>query len=167
MLARLSFTVSSHSLDLLRLLTLKRTTVSRPLFIEEHGLRMYLDQEGVGVELSRAAYENGDWAHALEEAYHKGRERKEEKRRKEFEFYLSSKRMDMEGVGSTDEMRLSERERQGREMARDVVEWVCGVWDDILGCGNGSRRGLTRISTRSLSIGRHHPEDVGVEVKVA
>ncbi|KAL1738974.1 hypothetical protein HDZ31DRAFT_17587, partial [Schizophyllum fasciatum] len=46
--------------------------VSRPLFIEEHGLRLLLDEEGTGVELSRAAYEQGDWAGAVEAAYARG-----------------------------------------------------------------------------------------------
>ncbi|KAF9453486.1 hypothetical protein P691DRAFT_771456 [Macrolepiota fuliginosa MF-IS2] len=115
--------------------------VSRPLFIEEHGLRMYLDQEGVGIELSRAAYEGGEWARSVEEAYHKGWTLKEQKKRKEFEFWTQLKRMDEEGVDGRDERRLSERERQGREMAKDVVDWVDGVWK-VLGrnFGRGEER---------------------------
>lgn len=101
--------------------------VSRPLFIEEHGLRMYLDQEGVGVELSRAGYENGEWARSVEEAYCKGWEMKQLKRKKGFEFCRQLKQLDKEGADGSDEKRLSERERQGREMARDVIEWVDGV----------------------------------------
>ena len=101
--------------------------VSRPLFIEEHGLRMYLDQEGVGVELSRASYEGGEWAKSIQEAYCKGREMKETKRKKEYEFCMLLKQLDQEGVESDDDRRLSERERQGRDMARDVVEWVENV----------------------------------------
>ncbi|KAI0342725.1 hypothetical protein BDW22DRAFT_1357213 [Trametopsis cervina] len=54
--------------------------VPRPLFIEEHGLRLFLEKEGVGVELSRDAYEGGDWAVAVQEAYEKGKERKARKR---------------------------------------------------------------------------------------
>ena len=109
----------------LRLFFIERLfVVSRPLFIEEHGLRMYLDQEGVGVELSRVGYEGGEWARSVEEAYYKGRDRKEAKRRKEYEFCRVLKQLDQEGVGSDDDRRLSERERQGRDMARGVVEWV-------------------------------------------
>ncbi|KAF9000646.1 hypothetical protein BDQ17DRAFT_1205065, partial [Cyathus striatus] len=54
--------------------------VSRPLFIEEHGLRLLLESEGVGVELGRQSYEAGDWASAVEEAWAKGRESKGKKR---------------------------------------------------------------------------------------
>jgi hypothetical protein len=50
--------------------------VSRPLFIEEHGLRLLLEQRGTGVELSRSAYEAGDWANAVGTAWVKGREAK-------------------------------------------------------------------------------------------
>ncbi|KAF8969229.1 transmembrane amino acid transporter protein-domain-containing protein [Flammula alnicola] len=55
--------------------------VSRPLFIEEHGLRLLLDQEGVGVELSRQSYEAGDWASAVKEALTQGEKAKDRKRR--------------------------------------------------------------------------------------
>ncbi|KIJ66909.1 hypothetical protein HYDPIDRAFT_85219 [Hydnomerulius pinastri MD-312] len=48
--------------------------VSRPLFVEEHGLKLLLSQQGVGVELFRAAYEVGDWASAVEEAWLLGRD---------------------------------------------------------------------------------------------
>lgn len=77
--------------------------VPRPLFIEEHGLRMLLEHEGVGVELSRAAYESGEWAHAVEQAYRLGRDRKQRKR--------------LEGETGT-------RAREGREMAEALVRWV-------------------------------------------
>lgn len=103
------------------------SVVSRPLFIEEHGLRMYLNQEGVGVELSRAGYESGEWAKSIQEAYCKGREIKEAKRKKEHEFCMLLKQLDQEGVESDDDRRLGERERQGRDMARGVVEWVENV----------------------------------------
>jgi len=72
--------------------------------------------------------------------------------------------MDVEGVERTDEIRLSERERQGREMARGVVDWVRGVWDDVLGLG-GSRRGFGVSVRPDSDIGRRVPEDGGVEVK--
>jgi len=48
--------------------------VSRPLFIEEHGLRLFLSKSGLGVELARAAYEEGDWAAAIEEAWLKSKD---------------------------------------------------------------------------------------------
>uniref|UniRef100_A0A8H7Y3N0 Inositol hexakisphosphate-domain-containing protein n=1 Tax=Psilocybe cubensis TaxID=181762 RepID=A0A8H7Y3N0_PSICU len=54
--------------------------VSRPLFIEEHGLRLLLDTEGVGVELSRQSYEAGNWAKAVAEAYVNGKPAKDAKR---------------------------------------------------------------------------------------
>ncbi|PFH53134.1 hypothetical protein AMATHDRAFT_73660 [Amanita thiersii Skay4041] len=53
--------------------------VSRPLFIEEHGLRLLLEKEGVGVELSRASYEEGEWAKAISQAWELGREEKARK----------------------------------------------------------------------------------------
>ncbi|KAF8174465.1 hypothetical protein K438DRAFT_1848979 [Mycena galopus ATCC 62051] len=57
--------------------------VSRPLFIEEHGLRrlLDLDHDGVGVELSRESYEAGDWAEAIETAWLNGRGAKGLKRK--------------------------------------------------------------------------------------
>ncbi|KAI0682663.1 hypothetical protein C8T65DRAFT_750271, partial [Cerioporus squamosus] len=92
--------------------------VPRPLFIEEHGLRLYLEQEGVGVELSRTQYELGEWADAVEEAYNKGREAKARKRK----------------VGDT-----GKRKEEGREMAQYVVDWV-GRWQAGVaanGCAQG------------------------------
>lgn len=77
--------------------------VPRPLFIEEHGLRLFLDSEGVGVELSREAYEAGDWAAAVQEAYDKGKERKVAKRPE----------------GETGCLAAA-----GREMAAEVVDWA-------------------------------------------
>ncbi|CDO74499.1 hypothetical protein BN946_scf184979.g54 [Trametes cinnabarina] len=77
--------------------------VPRPLFIEEHGLRLYLEREGVGVELSRTAYEQGEWADAIEAAWCKGREAKARKR----------------AEGET-----GRRSAEGRQMACEVVEWV-------------------------------------------
>ena len=77
--------------------------VPRPLFIEEHGLRMLLARGGVGVELSRAAYESGEWARAVEQAYHLGKEKKQKKR---------------------DEGETGLRAKEGREMAEMLVGWV-------------------------------------------
>ncbi|CAL1716937.1 unnamed protein product [Somion occarium] len=77
--------------------------VPRPLFIEEFGLRMLLEQEGVGVELSRTSYESGEWARAVEEAWMKGKDVKVSKRE----------------VGET-----GKRKAEGLEMANTLVEWV-------------------------------------------
>ena len=77
--------------------------VPRPLFVEEHGLRRLLEEEGVGVELSQEAYERGEWADAVQYAYIKGRERKQEKRKKGDD---------------------GERRRAGMEMASELVKWV-------------------------------------------
>ena len=77
--------------------------VPRPLFVEEHGLRRYLAHEGVGVELSRAQYEAGEWADAVEEAYRRGAAAKARKR----------------AEGET-----GRRTAEGRDMARTVVDWV-------------------------------------------
>ena len=79
--------------------------VSRPLFIEEHGLRLLLSHSGVGVELPRAAYEAGEWAEAIEDAWMKGQERKRV-------------RSILGDVGG------KRRDEEGREMARQVVGWV-------------------------------------------
>jgi hypothetical protein len=57
--------------------------VSRPLFIEEYGLRLLLQEEGVGIEISRTAYENGNWNATVQEAWERGKERKWEKRKRE------------------------------------------------------------------------------------
>ncbi|KAF8176690.1 hypothetical protein K438DRAFT_1607216 [Mycena galopus ATCC 62051] len=81
--------------------------VSRPLFIEEHGLRRLLDHDGVGVELSRESYEAGDWAEAIETAWLNGRGAK------------SLKRKDGEaGLG------LKIREEEGGKLAAMVVQWA-------------------------------------------
>lgn len=109
-------------------------TVSRPLFIEEHGLRLLLDKEGVGVELSRQSYEAGDWACAVGEALEKGREAKKAKRRV----------MGCDS-GGVDKHR---RDQEGRRLAGQVVDWVRGWWsqeeeeeggDDYLGVRGGCR----------------------------
>jgi len=78
--------------------------VSRPLFIEEHGLRLLLSHSGVGVELSRGAYEAGEWAGAVEDAWVKGRERKSARYR----------------LGTAD----GERSQEAKAIAERVVDWV-------------------------------------------
>lgn len=77
--------------------------VSRPLFIEEHGLRLLLERDGVGVELSREDYEGGDWATAIEKAWHSGSEAKLLKR--------------LEGE-------TGKGQEQVKEMGRRVVDWI-------------------------------------------
>lgn len=77
--------------------------VPRPLFIEEHGLRRLLNSEGVGVELSREKYEDGDWAESVQEAWERGKEKKAWKRR----------------VGEN-----GERRREGEGIAKELVGWV-------------------------------------------
>lgn len=77
--------------------------VSRPLFVEEHGLRLLLEREGIGVEMSRDAYEAGEWACAVSDAWQAGAQRKLERRA---------------GKHAPD------RCAQGLQMAREVVTWV-------------------------------------------
>jgi hypothetical protein len=84
--------------------SLLNNSVSRPLFIEEHGLRLLLSRSGVGVELSRAAYEAGEWARAIEDAWIMGLRKKSA----------------LNGIGLAQESRKEE----GRTLARQVVEWV-------------------------------------------
>ncbi|KAJ7249236.1 hypothetical protein B0H12DRAFT_1019732 [Mycena haematopus] len=81
--------------------------VSRPLFIEEHGLRRLLDHDGVGVELSRESYEAGDWAGAIETAWQKGKQAKEFKRKD-----------GAAGLGS------KTQEEEGRKLATMIVQWA-------------------------------------------
>ncbi|KAF7797211.1 hypothetical protein EIP86_008403 [Pleurotus ostreatoroseus] len=83
--------------------------VSRPLFIEEHGLRLLLDKDGVGVELSRDSYEAGNWADAVESAYEKGKAAKALKRQE----------------GET-----GKRVAEGKEMATYLIDWV-KRWNDL------------------------------------
>ncbi|KAK0500166.1 hypothetical protein EDD18DRAFT_1248472 [Armillaria luteobubalina] len=85
--------------------------VSRPLFIEEHGLRLLLDNEGVGVELSRDSYEAGEWAPAVQDAFLKGRAAK------------IKKREEMGAGGGVDMHAM-----QGKKMAASVVAWVHECW---------------------------------------
>ena len=83
--------------------------MSRPLFLEEHGLRLLLEEEGVGVELDRRAYENGDWAGAVLDAWERGREGKRAKR-----------------ATCAAGRKEREREREMSELARCVRGWVDG-----------------------------------------
>ena len=73
------------------------------MFVEEHGLRLLLERDGVGVELSREDYEGGNWATAVESAWNSGSEAKHRKR--------------LEGE-------TGKRQEQVREMGRRVVDWI-------------------------------------------
>ncbi|KAG1727740.1 hypothetical protein EDB19DRAFT_190087 [Suillus lakei] len=86
--------------------------VARPLFVEEHGLKLLLAREGVGIELSRVAYEAGDWASAVEEAWSLGQNAKAEMRRK--------------GSLSID---MNKRDEEGKLLAGRVTDWV-KAWHD-------------------------------------
>ncbi|KAI0326951.1 hypothetical protein GY45DRAFT_1309622 [Cubamyces sp. BRFM 1775] len=119
--------------------------VPRPLFIEEHGLRLFLEREGVGVELSRAQYELGEWAGAVEAAWQAGRAAKMRKR----------------AEGET-----GRRMEEGGRMAREVVEWVerwkAGVADS--GKDMASVRAQEKVSVGRLvlpdsSVGRVKSSD--------
>ncbi|KAJ7111999.1 hypothetical protein C8R44DRAFT_799100 [Mycena epipterygia] len=81
--------------------------VSRPLFIEEHGLRRLLDHDGVGVELPRDLYEAGDWAGAIEVAWQNGKTAKDSQRRE-----------GEAGLG------LKKRDEEGRELVDMIVRWA-------------------------------------------
>jgi hypothetical protein len=74
---------------------------------------LLLDQEGTGVELAREAYEAGDWAAAVGEAFVKGKKAKDRKRD------------DMARGFDVDK-----REAEGRKLAGTVTEWVWEWWRD-------------------------------------
>ncbi|KAI0368796.1 hypothetical protein BV20DRAFT_998169 [Pilatotrama ljubarskyi] len=99
--------------------------VPRPLFIEEHGLRLFLSREGVGVELTRAQYEQGEWADAVEAAWRAGCEAKARKRRE----------------GETGRW-----SREGAKMAQEVVEWVA-KWKAGVEGGGGTRMKVERAAS--------------------
>lgn len=88
--------------------------VARPLFVEEHGLKLLLAREGVGIELSRVAYEAGDWASVVEEAWSLGRDMKAEMRRK--------------GRLGVD---MNKRDEEGTLLAGQVTDWV-RAWHDSI-----------------------------------
>ena len=94
--------------------------VPRPLFVEEHGLLAYLEREGVGVRMERERYEVGEWAEAVREAWERGREGKERRRR--------------EGVKGSER-----RKEEGEKMARELVEWI-GRWQAELGKADGAEK---------------------------
>ncbi|KAG6856509.1 hypothetical protein H0H87_003702 [Tephrocybe sp. NHM501043] len=87
------------------------TAVGDVLLGKLHGLRLLLDREGVGVELSRQSYEAGDWALAVEDAWARGKAAKCRKRADAW----AGKGMDT-------------KQKQGLDMARMVVSWTQDWW---------------------------------------
>ncbi|KAI0027880.1 hypothetical protein K488DRAFT_60220 [Vararia minispora EC-137] len=77
--------------------------ISRPLFVEEHGLKIYLDRAGVGVEMAHNEYESGHWAARIADAWARGGTRKCMRR---------------EGAHAVD------RRAEGRDIAEFLMDWV-------------------------------------------
>ncbi|KAG7089308.1 hypothetical protein E1B28_011004 [Marasmius oreades] len=110
--------------------------VPRPLFIEEHGLKLLLQESGVpDVELTREEYEKGDWAAKVYEAWTKGKEGKRQKRVEEG----SGASVDvLDGESSTKSgvldvtvpgmIGIQRRQREGTELAMRIVQWVDECW---------------------------------------
>lgn len=69
------------------------------------GLKLLLEQEGVGVEISREKYESGDWADLVAEAWEKGQALKEARR----------------ALGSAGR---EKRVEEAKNFARTIVQWV-------------------------------------------
>ncbi|THU76168.1 hypothetical protein K435DRAFT_974530 [Dendrothele bispora CBS 962.96] len=127
--------------------------VSRPLFVEEHGLRMFLEKEGVGVEMEREDYEGGWWADAIEEAVRRDEERFREggkgrgKKGKRLEeaMVFDERREDVNANG--DHQRMNEkmtsfkdprgmvgihrRQKEGENLAKHLVQWVEECWAGV------------------------------------
>ncbi|KAF9260057.1 hypothetical protein L218DRAFT_933060 [Marasmius fiardii PR-910] len=110
--------------------------VPRPLFIEEHGLKLLLRDSGVpGIELTREEYERGDWATKVHEAWTKGKEGKKQRRSEEdvgslvdSELSEPSTKVGQSGVAIPGMVGIQRREREGRELATKIVEWVDECW---------------------------------------
>lgn len=66
-------------------------------------MRLLLERDGVGVELSREDYEGGNWATAVERAWNSGNEAKRLKR--------------LEGE-------TGKRQKQVKDMGRKVMDWI-------------------------------------------
>jgi hypothetical protein len=106
-----------------------KETVSRPLFVEEHGLRLLLERDGVGVELGRLAYEEGDWAAKVKEAWELGRQAKERKRQDEGKALALEMECADAKNGETNLMSgARKRAEEGREMAKGLIAWVEQWW---------------------------------------
>ncbi|KAF5391511.1 hypothetical protein D9757_002458 [Collybiopsis confluens] len=93
--------------------------VSRPLFIEELGLRALLEKEGVGVEMSREEYERGRWVERVKEAWDKARVAKEWRRKVEEGYRKGG--VPLEGASR-------ERREAIQKMAKFVVDWADDCW---------------------------------------
>ncbi|KAG2117753.1 hypothetical protein DEU56DRAFT_747920 [Suillus clintonianus] len=96
--------------------------VARPIFVEEHGLKLLLAREGVGIEISREAYETGEWASAVEDAWSLGKNAKAEMRRR--------------GRLGID---MDKRDEEGKLLAGRVTDWV-KTWHDSI-----SQRSVSEI----------------------
>ncbi|THH08591.1 hypothetical protein EW145_g2601 [Phellinidium pouzarii] len=81
--------------------------VPRPLFVEEHGLRVLIEGAGVGVEMPRGVYEGGMWRDYVREAWERGREGKVRRRVR----------------GLREDMGES-RSEEAEAIVRGLVEWV-------------------------------------------
>ncbi|KAL0565423.1 hypothetical protein V5O48_016597 [Marasmius crinis-equi] len=116
--------------------------VPRPLFIEEHGLKLLLQQAQVpGVELTREEYEKGEWASKVNEAWIRGKTGKRARRLEELE--PASVDPATQGTGSAiptlkpripGMVGIERRHREGREMAMRVVQWVDECWSGVESC---------------------------------
>ncbi|KAJ3778064.1 hypothetical protein FB446DRAFT_699449 [Lentinula raphanica] len=89
--------------------------VSRPLFIEELGLKILLEKEGVGVEMSRADYEGGRWVERVKEAWEKTRVANQCRT----------------GDSEKEAEVITERKAEIERMAEVVVDWVEDWWQGI------------------------------------
>ncbi|KAJ3760291.1 hypothetical protein EV360DRAFT_40133 [Lentinula raphanica] len=90
--------------------------VSRPLFIEELGLKILLEKEGVGVEMSRADYEGGRWVERVKEAWEKTR---------------VANQWSRTGDSEKEAEVITERKAEIERMAEVVVDWVEDWWQGI------------------------------------
>lgn len=69
------------------------------------GLKLLLEQSGVGVEISREKYESGDWANLIEEAWANGQTMKDERR----------------GLGAAG---IGQRMKEVQQFASTLSSWV-------------------------------------------
>ncbi|KAF5367054.1 hypothetical protein D9758_003889 [Tetrapyrgos nigripes] len=134
--------------------------VSRPLFVEEWGLRRVLEdvvdeekdekdekdkvrkgrwmERTVGIEMSREEYEGGRWAARIMEAVGRRETNKTNKTVKRME-EGTGRDLDT-GTGTEIEVGPSaaigtvgirKREKEGRELALKIVEWVRECWEGV------------------------------------
>ncbi|KAJ8088553.1 hypothetical protein PM082_022626 [Marasmius tenuissimus] len=117
--------------------------VPRPLFIEEYGLKLLLQESKVpGVELTREEYEKGEWAGKVHEAWMKGKAGKNERRDEEVsvdlagntDFARSDSDRKVMGAQLPGMVGIERRLREGQEMAMEVVRWVDECWSGVESC---------------------------------